>query len=146
MTAVTGRRMAETIARRGGIAVIPQDVPLEVVADVIRWVKGRHRVLETPLTLGPDDTVIDALHLLPKRAHGAVVVVDGGTPVGVVVEADCRGVDRFTQLRMVMSADPLTIDAELVEGPDGLRAAFDRLDGAAGSSRPSCGTAGSPGR
>jgi len=27
MTAVAGRRMAETIARRGGLVVIPQDVP-----------------------------------------------------------------------------------------------------------------------
>jgi IMP dehydrogenase len=38
MTAISGRRMAETVARRGGIAVIPQDIPLEIVADVISWV------------------------------------------------------------------------------------------------------------
>src|SRR6476659_9546131 len=29
MTAVSGRRMAETIARRGGIAVLPQDIPAD---------------------------------------------------------------------------------------------------------------------
>ena len=28
MTAISGRRMAETIARRGGMAVIPQDIPI----------------------------------------------------------------------------------------------------------------------
>ena len=28
MTAVSGRRMAETVARRGAMAVIPQDIPL----------------------------------------------------------------------------------------------------------------------
>ncbi len=105
MTAVTGRRMAETMARRGGLGVLPQDVPLDVVADVVERVKASHPVLDTPLTLGPDDTVIDALHLLPKRAHGALVVVDrAGHPLGVVAETDCRGVDRFTQLRDVMSA------------------------------------------
>src|SRR5690348_13691264 len=27
MTAVAGRRMAETVARRGGLAVLPQDIP-----------------------------------------------------------------------------------------------------------------------
>jgi IMP dehydrogenase len=27
MTAISGRRMAETVARRGAIAVIPQDIP-----------------------------------------------------------------------------------------------------------------------
>ncbi len=31
MTAVAGRRMAETVARRGGITVLPQDIPLDVV-------------------------------------------------------------------------------------------------------------------
>ena len=35
MTAVSGRRMAETVARRGGLTVIPQDIPIPVVADVI---------------------------------------------------------------------------------------------------------------
>ncbi len=42
MTAIAGRRMAETVARRGGLVVIPQDIPLEIVADVIAWVKTRH--------------------------------------------------------------------------------------------------------
>ena len=36
MTAIAGRRMAETVARRGGITVIPQDIPIPVVADVVR--------------------------------------------------------------------------------------------------------------
>ncbi|WP_233153508.1 GuaB1 family IMP dehydrogenase-related protein [Kineosporia sp. R_H_3] len=131
MTAVTGRRMAETVARRGGLAVLPQDVPLDVVADVVAWVKRRHTVLETPVTLRPGETVIDALHLIPKRAHGAVVVVDEERrPLGVVTEADCRGVDRFTLVGEVMSTEVLTIDATLVEGPDGLARTFDVLHGA----------------
>jgi IMP dehydrogenase len=109
MTAVAGRRMAETVARRGGIAVLPQDIPADVVAEVISWVKDRDLVHDTPLTLGPAATTGHALSLLPKRAHGAVVVVEDGRPVGVVTEADCRGVDRFTQLRQVMSAQPLTL-------------------------------------
>ncbi|MER7035410.1 IMP dehydrogenase, partial [Streptomyces albidoflavus] len=28
MTAIAGRRMAETVARRGGLVVIPQDIPI----------------------------------------------------------------------------------------------------------------------
>jgi IMP dehydrogenase len=130
MTAVTGRRMAETVARRGGLAVLPQDVPSDVLAGVVARVKASSPVLETALTLGPGDTVTDALHLLPKRAHGALVVVRDGRPVGVVTEPDCRGVDRFTQLREVMSPDPLTLDAGDVEAPGGLRSAFDTLHAA----------------
>jgi IMP dehydrogenase len=114
MTAVSGRRMAETIARRGGLAVLPQDIPGDVVAGVVAWVKTRDLVVDTAITLAPTDTVGEALALLPKRAHGAVVVIDvGGRPAGVVTEADCAGVDRFAQLRTVMSADPFTLPAGL---------------------------------
>jgi IMP dehydrogenase len=109
MTAIAGRRMAETIARRGGITVIPQDIPLDVVTDVISWVKNRHLVFDTPVTLAPTDTVADALDLIPKRAHGALVVLDRGKPVGIVTENDCHGVDRFTQLHRVMSPDVVTL-------------------------------------
>ncbi len=111
MTAVSGRRMAETVARRGGLAIMPQDIPADVVAEVVAWVKSRHLVHDTPITLGPSDTTGQALSLLPKRAHGAVIVVENGRPVGVVTESDCTGVDRFTQVRQVMSTDPLTLPA-----------------------------------
>ncbi|MFE3460296.1 GuaB1 family IMP dehydrogenase-related protein [Nocardiopsis aegyptia] len=110
MTAVAGRRMAETVARRGGITVIPQDIPFEVVADVVSWTKRRHLVYDTAITLNPVSTVGEALNLLPKRAHNAVIVVDDARrPLGVVTEADCAGVDRFAQLRDVMSTELLTI-------------------------------------
>src|SRR5829696_4116009 len=111
MTAIAGRRMAETVARRGGIAVIPQDIPLDVVAEVIAWVKDRDPVYETALTVTPHDTVGEALALIPKRAHGAAIIVEGDRPVGIVTTADCTGVDRFTQLGEVMSTDLLTIEA-----------------------------------
>ncbi|MFD8481841.1 GuaB1 family IMP dehydrogenase-related protein [Kitasatospora sp. NPDC059673] len=123
MTAIAGRRMAETVARRGGLVAIPQDVPIEVVAEVIGWVKQRHLVHDTALALAPGDTVADALALMPKRAHGAVVVVEGGRPVGVVTEGDCQGVDRFTSLSEVMSRDLLLLDRDIDP-----RAAFDHLN------------------
>jgi IMP dehydrogenase len=124
MTAVSGRRMAETIARRGGLAVIPQDIPVDVVTDVISWVKARHLIVDTAIRLGPAGTVGEALGLLSKRAHGAVIVVEDDRPVGVVTEADCLSVDRFTQLREVMSRELLTL-------PDTVdpQQAFDTLHG-----------------
>ena len=122
MTAVAGRRMAETVARRGGITVLPQDIPVDVVAEVVAWVKQRDLVHETALTLSPTDTVSDALALLPKRAHGALVVVSEGRPVGVVTERDCAGADRFAQVSQVMSTRLLTLPAKT-----GAREAFDLL-------------------
>src|SRR6201999_516825 len=55
MTAVSGRRMAETIARRGGLAILPQDIPADVVTEVVAWVKRRDLVVDTAITLGPSD-------------------------------------------------------------------------------------------
>jgi GMP reductase len=123
MTAVSGRRMAETVARRGGVAVIPQDIPLAVVRDVVAWVKERHLVFDTPITLAPHQTVGEAMALLPKRSHRAAFVVEDGRPVGVLTEDDCAEVDRFTQVHRVMSTDPVTL-------PDTVdpREAFDRLE------------------
>jgi IMP dehydrogenase len=105
MTAVAGRRMAETVARRGGVAILPQDIPLDVVSNVIASVKACHPVFETAITLAPDATIGDALALIHKRSHGAVVVVnDDNKPIGVFVGKDADGFDRFTQIRNVMSS------------------------------------------
>jgi IMP dehydrogenase len=124
MTAVAGRRMAETVARRGGIAVIPQDIPIDVVDEVVAYVKSRHPVYETPITLSPQNTIQDALGLIHKRAHGAVIVVDDdGRPVGIFTEQDAAGYDRYTQLRNVMASDLVTI----AEGTS-IEEVYDRLN------------------
>src|ERR1700754_3793178 len=92
MTAVSGRRMAETLARRGGLAVIPQDVDPAAVADIVAGVKSRPTVWDPPGVLHAGDAVADALNLVSKRAHGAVAIVDeDGRPVGVVRESACSG-------------------------------------------------------
>ena len=112
MTAISGRRMAETVARRGGIAIIPQDIPADVVAEVVAKVKGSHPVYDTPVSVSPHTTVGEALSLLPKRAHGLVVVVEDGRPVGTLSESDAAGIDRFAQAHEVMSSDLLTVPAD----------------------------------
>ena len=122
MTAISGRRMAETVARRGGIAVIPQDIPLEIVSDVIKWVKSRHLIFDTPVTLKPDETVADAIDLITKRAHGALIIVEDEKPIGIITEADCENVDRFTQLNKIMSKDLVTLNDDVTP-----KAAFEFL-------------------
>ena len=100
MTAVSGRRMAETVARRGGLAVIPQDIPIPVVARAIADVKAGHLIHDTAVTVGAHETVGSVQALITKRAHGAAIVVDadGKRPIGIVAESDVNGVDRFARL------------------------------------------------
>lgn len=125
MTAVSGRRMAETVARRGGIAVLPQDLPTAAVAETVAFVKSRDLIADTPVVLGPDASVSDALALMHKRAHGAVVVVEGGRPIGVVTEATCADVDRFARLQSVAATDFVTVPSDASP-----RAIFDAVDAA----------------
>ena len=125
MTAIAGKRMAETVARRGGITVIPQDIPFPVVAEVVRFVKSRDLVYDTPIELTPHQTVAEALSLIPKRSHGAAVVVRDGRPVGIVSEADCAEVDRFAQVGDIMNTGLVTLPPDTEP-----RKAFDALDAA----------------
>lgn len=124
MTAVAGRRMAETVARRGGLTVLPQDIPLDVIELVVQYVKSRHTVYDTPITLSPHHTVGDALGLIHKRSHGAIVVVDDDRPVGIFTEHDAIGYDRFTQLQHVGRSEIIAVEAGTA--PDLI---FDRLSG-----------------
>src|SRR4029078_11350344 len=111
MTAVAGRRMAETVARRGGIVVLPQDLPISAVKETVDFVKRRDMVVDTPVLCYPDDPVSEAMALIHKRAHGAAVVAFEGRPIGLVTEANCVGVDRFTRVRDIAISDFVTAPA-----------------------------------
>ena len=113
MNAVAGKRMAETVTRRGGLVVIPQDVPFDVLASTIKYIKSRSIIFETPLTLQPDNTIAEALNIIHKRAHGVVIVVDAkNRPVGVFEEQDAGNFDRFTPVREVMTKDVVCVPSD----------------------------------
>lgn len=104
MNAISGKRMAETVARRGGIAILPQDMPDAELKKSIDYVKSRHVVYETPLTLTVNDRIQDALNIIHKRAHGAIVIVDEhNKPTGIFTEKDAVDKDRFAQITNAMT-------------------------------------------
>jgi IMP dehydrogenase len=76
MNSVTGPRLAAALARRGGLGVLPQDVPLQDLDEAIRWVKRQPVRWDTPLVLSPRATVAEALRLLPATPGHGVVVAD----------------------------------------------------------------------
>ena len=106
MTSAAGKRMAETVTRRGGLVVLTQDTPLEKIKEIVGYLKTRHPVFETPVVLEESESVQTALNLIHKRSHGGIVIVDNSNkPVGIFTEADAKGKDRFTPLRNVMATD-----------------------------------------
>src|SRR6188768_304932 len=76
MNSVTGPRLAATLARRGGLGVLPQDLPLQDLDAAIRWVKAQPVAWDTPLVLPPEATVADAARLLPATEGHGIVVAD----------------------------------------------------------------------
>jgi len=83
-----------------------------------------------PVTLPADATLADAAALMDKHAVGAVMVVDGDRPVGIVTDRDLvlRGVAHRlptdARIDAVMTTDVVTLpaDAEIAEAV----AVFDR--------------------
>lgn len=61
MNAVTGKRLAETLARYGGLGVLPQDMDLSVMKRIVLSIKSAHIEFDTPITVTLENTVRDAL-------------------------------------------------------------------------------------
>src|SRR5215510_11064986 len=91
MNAVTGKRMAETMARFGGLGVLPQDMDLDTVERIVKHIHAADPRYDTALSVTPRATLLDALGLIRKRPHDMVVVVDDERrPLGIVTHADLR--------------------------------------------------------
>src|SRR5690606_20862546 len=50
MNSVTGPRLAASLARRGGLSLLSQDMPLQELEAAIRWVKVQPVGWDTPVT------------------------------------------------------------------------------------------------
>jgi IMP dehydrogenase len=112
MSAVTGKRMAETMARYGGLGVLPQDMDLDTAARIVRHIKAADPRYDTPLSVSPRATLRDVQGIIRKRAHDMVVVVDDERrPVGIVTHADLRDRDQYSPASSFMSSRLVTIPA-----------------------------------
>ncbi len=114
MTAVAGRRMAETITRRGGLVVLPQDMAFERIEEIVSYVKKCHQLFETPVVLKEYQSVQTALNLIHKRSHEAVIITDEeNRPVGIFTESDAYRRDRYSYLRDVMTRQVITVSSSM---------------------------------
>lgn len=114
MNAVTGKRMAETVARYGGLGVLPQDMAMDTVARIVSHIKAAQPRFDTPLVVTPEATLRDVQGIIRKRSHGMVVVVDKDhRPLGVIASADLRERDQYTPVGEVMAKRLVTISSTI---------------------------------
>lgn len=84
MNSVTGPRLAASLARRGGLGVLPQDLDSKEMDAAIAWVRSQPVDLDSAVFLSPGDVVKQALLRVPPLSGHGVVLVDDGALVGVV--------------------------------------------------------------
>ena len=122
MNAVTGKRMAETMARLGGLGVLPQDMSLVTVERIVRHVHTADARFDTPLVVDPEATLRDVMGLIHKRSHDMVVVLEDDRPVGILTHSDLQNRDQYTPARQAMSRQMVTVTAS-----DDDRAMFQKM-------------------
>ena len=114
MNGVTGKRMAETMARYGGLGVLPQDMDHATVDRIVRHIKQADARYDTAISIEPSSTLREISGLIRKRAHDMVVVADDNRrPLGIITHADLRDRDQYTAAHQIMSRRLVTLRAGL---------------------------------
>jgi IMP dehydrogenase len=97
MDTVTESQMAIAMAQAGGIGVIHRNLEPEQQAAQVRQVKKfESGMVVNPLTIGPDGSLADALHLMADNHISGIPVVEGGGHgtagklVGIITNRDVR--------------------------------------------------------
>jgi IMP dehydrogenase len=125
MNSVTGPRLAATLARRGGLGVLPQDMHLDDLDAAIRWVKEQPVEWDTPLILAPEDSVASALTRIPAvEGHGIVLHDAQDEYVGTIQAARLATALPDARLGDLLHGELASINAEDVTSP---RVAFDLM-------------------
>ena len=128
MNSVTGKRLAATLARRGGLGVLPQDMHLQDLNEAIRWVKAQPVMFDTPYEAHPDESVADVLRRIPAvEGHGIVVTGDDGAYLGCLAAVQLGSALADARVGDLLHGALTSLDAEDLS--DG-RAAFQVMDAA----------------
>jgi len=134
MNSVTGPRLAATLARRGGLGVLPQDLPLGELAEAIRFVKEQPVLWDAPIVLDPAQTVAEALRIVPAISeHGIVLRSSDGEEHGALPASRLGTALPDARLGDLVHGELPSLDAEdVLDAADGdpvahARRAFDLL-------------------
>lgn len=129
MDTVTEARMAIAMAQAGGIGVIHRNFDVEGQAAQVRQVKKYESgMVVNPLTIGPDEKLVDALNLMKDHGISGIPVVTGGGNgrpgrlVGILTNRDVRfATDPEQKVSELMTKDNLVTVRESVSQTEAKR-------------------------
>jgi len=85
MNSVTGPRLAASLARRGGLGILPQDMPLQSLDEALHWVKSQPVGFDTAVQLPASASVAQARGRVPAQVGYGIVVTDAdGEIIGAI--------------------------------------------------------------
>jgi len=111
MDTVTESALAIAMAQAGGIGVIHKNLtPEEQAAEVVKVKKFESGMVINPLTIGPDATLADAIHMKETRGFSGIPVIEPETNilVGILTNRDIR----FAQNLKAPVRDLMTVHSE----------------------------------
>ncbi len=118
MDTVTESALAIAIAREGGIGVIHKNMSIEAQAKQVKTVKrAESGMIYDPITIGPDETVGDALNLMKEYHIGGIPVVDSNkTLIGIVTNRDLRFQEKFKRpIHEIMTKEGLITTTKSID-------------------------------
>ena len=113
MDTVTESAMAVAMAREGGIGIIHRFLTIsEQVTEVLKAKRAGSIIIENPYTIGPDQTLREAIDNMREKGVSGLLVIDvQGKLVGILTRRDIVMLepgDEKKQVKEVMTSDVIT--------------------------------------
>jgi IMP dehydrogenase len=91
MDTVTEARCAIAMARNGGIGIIHKNMSISAQAQEVDRVKrAESGIITDPVTVGPNQSLSEAVAIMRRHDISGVPVVEGKRPVGILTARDIR--------------------------------------------------------
>jgi IMP dehydrogenase len=91
MDSVTEARAAIIMAREGGLGILHKNMtPEDQAREVLRVKRAESGMVFAPVTIGPNQSLRDAVVMMREHGISGVPVVEGEVPVGILTARDIR--------------------------------------------------------
>jgi len=116
MDSVTEAALAIALAQEGGIGIIHKNMSVERQCREVEKVKrSANGIITDPITLGPNERVSTAQHVMEQNNISGIPITEDGRLVGILTRRDLR----FLEDREAAIADVMTGRENLVTAPAG---------------------------
>lgn len=115
MDTVTENKVARVMAQVGGLGIIHKNMDIEIQAlEVEKVKKYESGMIRDPITLGPDQSVFEALELMKKYSISGVPITVQGRLVGILTNRDLRFETNVHQpIKNLMTPEERLVTAEV---------------------------------